>query len=108
MTPADKIASEEARSQFAREVLQPDAAINIPRAALLIGAEEEPQHCDIERCLARLEEMGEEARARVSGAEGSRVAAFNRYLFDEQGYTGNQADYYDPRNSMLHHVLERR
>jgi regulator of sirC expression with transglutaminase-like and TPR domain len=108
MTPSDKIAAEEARSSFAREVSQPDAAINLARAALLIGAEEEPQLCNVERCLARLEEMGEEARVRVSGGEVSRVAALNQYLFEEQGFEGNQADYYDPRNSMLHQVLERR
>src|ERR687889_603691 len=39
---------------------------------------------------------------------GARVEALNRYLFDEQGFAGNVADYYDPRNSMLHQVLGRR
>jgi regulator of sirC expression with transglutaminase-like and TPR domain len=108
MTPADKLAAAEARGRFAAEVMQPDERINLARAALLIGEEEEPRLFDPERCLARLDEMGEEARARVRAAEGSSVEALNRYLFDEQGFTGNEADYYDPRNSMLHHVLARR
>jgi regulator of sirC expression with transglutaminase-like and TPR domain len=32
----------------------------------------------------------------------------NRYLFNELGYCGNTGDYYDPRNSYLNQVLERR
>ncbi|HYH83980.1 MAG TPA: transglutaminase-like domain-containing protein [Pyrinomonadaceae bacterium] len=106
MTPSDKIAAGEARSRFAAEVSKPDRWIGLARAALLVGAEEEPRLCNVNRCLARLDEMGEEARA--SGGDGSRVEALNRYLFDEQGFAGNQSNYYDPRNSMLHRVLERR
>ncbi|MCA1620079.1 MAG: transglutaminase-like domain-containing protein [Acidobacteria bacterium] len=55
-----------------------------------------------------MDEMGEEARSRADGWGGSRVGALNRYLFDELGFAGNEADYYDPRNSMLHQVLGRR
>src|SRR5205085_4786792 len=108
MTPFDRLAAAEARSHFAAEVLQPDSAIGLARAALLVGAEEEPRLCDVGRCLARLDELGEQARARIARADGSAVEALNRYLFDEQRFEGNEADYYDPRNSMLHRVLERR
>src|ERR1041384_6799719 len=52
--------------------------------------------------------MGEEARARITRGGATPVEALNRYLFDEQGFEGNASDYYDPRNSMLHRVLERR
>jgi len=108
MTPADRLAAVEVRGRFAAEVLQPDGAINLARAALLVGEEEEPRRFDLERCLARLDEMGEEARERIRSAGGLAVEALNRYLFEEQGFTGNEADYYDPRNSMLQHVLARR
>ena len=36
------------------------------------------------------------------------MAAINRHLFDELGYTGNHDEYYDPRNSYLNEVFERR
>ncbi len=52
--------------------------------------------------------MGEEARARILRGGRVKVEALNRYLFDEQRFEGNESDYYDPRNSMLHRVLERR
>ncbi len=37
-----------------------------------------------------------------------RVRALADYLFDECGFHGNADDYYDPRNSFLNDVLERR
>lgn len=108
MTPADKIAAAETRRRFAQAVSKQDAALDLARAALLIGAEEEPAKCDFVRCLSALEWMGREASERVRHGSGSPVEALNRYLFEEQGFKGNQSDYYDPRNSMLHRVLERR
>lgn len=37
-----------------------------------------------------------------------KVAAINRHLFDELGYSGNHDEYYDPRNSYINEVFERR
>ena len=36
------------------------------------------------------------------------VMALNHYLFQEQGFRGNTEAYYDPRNSYLNEVLDRR
>jgi regulator of sirC expression with transglutaminase-like and TPR domain len=108
MTPADKVAAAEVRRRFASEVSRPGVEVDLARAALLVGAEEEPRRAEVERCLARLDEMGEEARARAVRWGGSRVEALNKYLFEELGFVGNESDYYDPRNSMLHQVLGRR
>ena len=108
MTPADKLAAAEARRRFAEEVSLPEDALDLARAALLVGAEEEPGRSDVGRCLALLDEMGAEARARAAAPGVSRVEALNRYLFEELGFVGNESDYYDPRNSMLHQVLGRR
>lgn len=108
MTPADKVAAAEVRRRFAEEASRPGAEIDLARAALLIGAEEEPRRADVGHCLARLDEMGEEARARAVRRGGSKVEALNEYLFGELGFVGNESDYYDPRNSMLHQVLGRR
>jgi len=37
-----------------------------------------------------------------------KIAAVNRHLFDELGYGGDHGEYYDPRNSYLNQVFERR
>lgn len=108
MTPADKLAAAEARRRFAAEVSKREGEIDLGLAALLVGAEEEPAACDVERCVETLERMGREARAYVSAGGESAVEALNHYLFEVQGFAGNRERYYDPRNSMLHRVLERR
>ena len=37
-----------------------------------------------------------------------RLHRLREYLFVEQGFAGNREDYYDPRNSFLNDVLDRR
>jgi regulator of sirC expression with transglutaminase-like and TPR domain len=37
-----------------------------------------------------------------------QTSALSEYLYDSCGFRGNQADYYDPRNSFLNDVLDRR
>jgi regulator of sirC expression with transglutaminase-like and TPR domain len=75
---------------------------------LLIASEDEPRLCDVARCRALLYELGLEARARVEQKRSESLKALNDFVFGELGFAGNEQDYYDPRNSLLHHVLERR
>jgi regulator of sirC expression with transglutaminase-like and TPR domain len=107
MTPADKVAAAGARSRFALEVLRREEEIDLARAALFAAAEDDAG-CDVEASLALLEWMGGEARERIEEAGVERVAALNRYFFEELGFEGNREDYYDPRNSFLNRVLARR
>ena len=60
--------------------------------------------------LAALDALARGARARVVAARAPERAAVELagYLFGECGFRGNQEDYYDPRNSFLNDVLERR
>ena len=60
--------------------------------------------------IAQLDSLAQQLDAACPrGASGKQfVAAANRLFFETLGYTGNQADYYDPRNSFLHQVLDRR
>ncbi|HVF27621.1 MAG TPA: tetratricopeptide repeat protein [Pyrinomonadaceae bacterium] len=108
MTPSDKIAAADSRGRFARLALRPDREFNVAEVALLVAAEDDPR-CDVGRCLALLDEWGGEAQTRLGDERGAaRIAAFNSFMFEELGFTGNQQNYYDPRNSFLNQVLERR
>jgi regulator of sirC expression with transglutaminase-like and TPR domain len=82
---------------------------SLAEGALLIAAEEY-QALDVDECLGRLEAMGaalhRRLRSDISPTEA--LIALNRYLFDELGFSGNAQDYYDPRNSYLNEVIERR
>jgi regulator of sirC expression with transglutaminase-like and TPR domain len=97
------------RKAFAALLALPDDAIDLGHASLLIAREEYPD-LDVGRYLARLDEMAGEIRRRLNGREGapSQIAHLNRLLFEEMGFRGNREEYYDPRNSFLNDVLDRR
>lgn len=87
----------------------PDAAIDLPRGALLISAMLQPE-LDPELHLRRLESLTIAAVSSVDRAAPltDRITALNRFLYLEEGFSGNLDDYYDPKNSFLDQVLERR
>lgn len=107
MTPADKLLTAAARQQFAELVARPEASLDLAHAALLIAAEEQPG-LDVEHYRAQLLALGVRARQRVGERTDAPVAAFNHFIFNELGFAGNQENYYDPRNSLLPYVLDRR
>lgn len=94
---------------WARIVAEPDESINLAEAALAIAAEEY-RELDIRRYLDRLDEMGATLRRRLRPdiSTGDSIRTLNHYLFEELGFAGNTDDYYDPRNSFLNDVIERR
>lgn len=90
-------------------VAGPEEEIDLAEAALVIAALEYPK-LDVAAELARIAGWAETLKGRLRRDIGPADAllALNRYLFDELGFAGNAADYYDPRNSYLNEVLERR
>ena len=48
------------------------------------------------------------ARCRDESTELSRLEALTRFFYQEVQFAGNRNDYYDPRNSFIHYVLETR
>jgi len=87
----------------------PDDAIDLGQASLLIAREEYPD-LQVDQYLARLDEMAATVKAGLRGGEvfTTQIAHLNRVLFDEMGFRGNREEYYDPRNSFLNDVLDRR
>jgi regulator of sirC expression with transglutaminase-like and TPR domain len=98
-----------ARSRFADVVQKPEPEIDLASAALLIAAEEYPQVTP-EPYLRRLDELAERARDRLWDATAPimMLQEVNRVMFEEEGFQGNRTEYYDPRNSFLNDVIDRR
>jgi regulator of sirC expression with transglutaminase-like and TPR domain len=98
-----------ARSRFAAEVAKPEPELDLARAALYIAAEEYPQLVP-EPYLRRLDEYAEHVKDRQwdETAPIIMLQDVNRVLFEEGGFQGNRGDYYDPRNSFLNDVMDRR
>lgn len=83
--------------------------VNLDVAALELASIEFPG-LDIARYLAELDRHAAELSSRInpSSSGPDYVAAANAYLFDDLGFTGNTADYYNPHNSCLNQVLDLR
>ena len=86
-----------------------DASIDLVEAALAIARTEYPA-LDVAHYRERLEELAARVRSRMRSNPTARetIALLNRVLFEEEGLRGNREDYYDPRNSFLNDVLDRK
>ncbi len=77
-------------------------------AALLIAKAEYPA-LDVRKYLDRLDRLAAEAKAfGWERAPLRRLHRLREFLFEEQGFRGNAGEYYEPRNSFLNDVLDRR
>jgi regulator of sirC expression with transglutaminase-like and TPR domain len=97
------------RSRFAALVSGSGHDIDLALAALLVAAEEYPQLAP-ELYLRRLDLLSERVRDRLADETAPLIVLqeMNRVLFEEEGFRGNTDAYYDPRNSFLNDVLDRR
>ncbi len=95
---------------FVAEALKPEAEIDLGRAALLIAKSEYPA-LDVEAYLCRLDQIAEAIIKRCQGEPEQPeiiIKNINEHLYDELGFRGNAENYYDPRNSFLNEVIDRR
>ena len=92
---------------FASLAALPDERIDVLTGALLIAKDEYP-HLDVEHEEARIDEIAAPL-GRLDGLDAADQASLlSERLFGECGFRGNAEDYYDPRNSYLNAVLDRR
>lgn len=86
-----------------------DDRIDLLRASLTIARTEYPD-LDIRNYVNRVEALASKVRLQISADSPvvEMIDMLNRVIFHEMRFSGNREDYYDPRNSFLNDVLERR
>jgi regulator of sirC expression with transglutaminase-like and TPR domain len=86
-----------------------DEKIDLLRAALTFARPEYPG-LDQSRYLGLIDEYAERVRSRRGESEdpAHSIASINVVLFQQEGFAGNQSEFYDPRNSYLNDVLDRK
>lgn len=96
------------RRRFA-ELMATSGDIDLARAALLVAEEEYPQ-LTAEPYLQRLDLFAERVKDRLADETAAPVllGEISKVLFDEENFRGNTDAYYDPRNSFLNDVLDRK
>ncbi|NJP08877.1 MAG: tetratricopeptide repeat protein [Leptolyngbyaceae cyanobacterium RU_5_1] len=97
------------RKLFYQEIRQPDEQVSLERAALYIALEEYPD-LDVEEHLNALDTIALDVQDRLPAESYPLkiLRKINQYLYEDLGFVGNTAEYYDPRNSFLNDVIERR
>jgi regulator of sirC expression with transglutaminase-like and TPR domain len=86
-----------------------DDALPLLPTALLIARDEYPE-LDPAAYERLLQAHADHLRVEVDATREwpLKIDAINHHLFNEVGYSGNNDEYYDPRNSYLNEVFERR
>ncbi len=104
------VLTDEMIEQTLHELASPRVSgLGLDEAAMIVAAVEEPG-VDPAWTFAELDRLGELASSRLSGSNGTldKVRALSQLLAEDLGFTGDSERYYDPANSCLHRVLERR
>jgi len=86
-----------------------DDGLPLLGTALLIARDEYPE-LEPRAYDAMVQRYADDLRGEVEAIDQwpLKMRAINQHLFDEVGFSGNQTEYYDPRNSYLNEVFERR
>ena len=95
--------------QLRRLLAGPAQDIDLAQAALLVASHANPE-LDVAGYRQRIADLTVQMANLVDPQSriADRIARLNRYFFGELGFTPNITDYYNPRNSLLDEVLDRR
>jgi regulator of sirC expression with transglutaminase-like and TPR domain len=86
-----------------------DESLPLLETAIAIAQHEYPA-LDTQSTLGEIDALAARLAARIArdAMPMQRLRLLNRFFFQELGFAGNVNDYYDPRNSYVHAVLETR
>lgn len=98
-----------ADNRFLAFCLKGGEELDLEQGAWLLAQTQFPD-INEEAYRALLDAFADNARERIQAVTEPRqvLTAINHYLFEELGFTGNEEDYYQPDNSYLSRVLDRR
>lgn len=103
------IATIRARESFLQLAALDEETFPLDRAALALASEEYPD-LDSQTYLRKLDSYAASAEVLIGEDRNAVnfIESINEVLFVQEGLRGNNDDYYDPRNSYLNEVIERR
>ncbi len=96
-----------ARQRFRQIAELPEAELDLVEASLVIALEDRPG-LEIGHYLTEVGTWSGAVRERLDGSRDVEriVESINRLLFDEEGFHGEDEDYYDPRSALLNELLD--
>ena len=106
----ERLRLDELGKRFDRFCEMPSAWIDLEEGAFLIAEAGYPS-LNRGHYRAMLDDMAQGFKRnteRGAGRGRELIEGFNQYFFEDLGFTGNQDGYYDPDNSYVNQVLDRR
>lgn len=104
-----RIFLEDLEAQFQALANRDDDTFQLEDGVFTIARIEYPD-LDVESFRQQLDAFASVVRDRLRGVREPHeiIRVVNRYIFEELKFTGNSADYYNPDNSYMNRVIERR
>lgn len=101
--------TEQIDEEFSRIAHLPDDQIDLAHGALLIAKTAYPD-LDENRYLEHLDRIASRIKRGMSAGNDAAdiIMRMNHILIEKEGFHGNREDYYDPDNSFLNRVLDRK
>ena len=95
--------------QYFGSLVAEDQGFALLEAAIAVAQDDHPQ-LDPQGVLSQVDALGERLKRRVpaDAVVLQKLRFLNRFFFQDLGFAGNVNNYYDPRNSYVHEVLETR
>ncbi len=95
--------------EYFASLVQSDEQFPLLEAAASLAQDEYPE-LDIQEVLDQVDQLGSRLKQRLPADAGAlqKLRLLNKFFFDEQGFSGNLNNYYDPDNSYLSVVLRTR
>lgn len=100
---------QEADTWFLAFCLKHGEEFNLEEGIWLLALTQYPD-INVEAYRALLDHFASELRERIDFNETHKeiLTTINNYIFDELGFSGDEENYYDPQNSYLNRVIDRR
>ncbi len=104
-----KFDRQNADNYFLAFCLKHGQELDLEQGAWLLAQTQYPD-INVEGYRALLDSFAADLAERLEGATEPQeiLGEVNRYLFEELGFSGNEENYYDPQNTYLNRVLDRR
>ena len=95
--------------EYFASLVQSDEHFPLLEAAASLSQDEYPE-LDIQEVLDHVDQLSSRLKRRLPADAGvlQKLRLLNKFFFEEQGFSGNLNNYYDPDNSYLHVVLRTR
>jgi regulator of sirC expression with transglutaminase-like and TPR domain len=106
---AQSVQQKRVRDELVKVFAHPEEEIDLAHAALLV-AQLDNDELSVPAYLAEIDRFAKKVASSLSNKadENAKLAALNKFFFEQRGFHGSRSDYYNRSNSYLNEVIDDR